>query len=387
MPVIHYLQHFIFRHFAVLTTAIVFVIFSNTAIAQTQGDTIKTFPILERLQRQGQTLAPETQKWMKRWYGTNLDAPDFDYQEISGTSSLNLKVRKKDPTNADGYTAYGTYVTLNDSAHFDAEIAYFNLAAILGHDDIFRPTVRYALGTRAKQGFKKLLLSMSLAGMDDIRLTNRRAILKELAKPTPLKGCLKAKKLDSNIAYDAIANVKRYSPIINNPIIASLQATNPQPAVSKKLQLLPGYTGNALQLAREFSIIMTLDAVFSQWDRYSGGNVVLSKDKFGAAHFYATDNGGTEISRETVLVKQSLGYFSRYDRHTINQLKILYHFLNQPSRGYLGYTNAEKFVVDLGLYSEFKPAVYVQLLKRNLALVLQRVIANEHQFGKNAYLP
>jgi hypothetical protein len=359
-------------------------ILDNTLTNNVYADTIKTFPILERLQKQKKTLAKETTKWMKRWYGTNLDAPGFDYEVITGTTSLNLKVRKVDTTSVDGYKAYGSYVTRNDSAHFDAEIAYFNLAAILGHDDIFRPTVRYSLGPRATKAFKSLLLKLSIPTQDTIRLANRTLILKDIAKGLPLKGCLKAKKFDPNADYDAIADLVTRKPKMNNVIIASLQASNAQPVAGKKLELLKGYTGDALQLAREFSIIMTLDGVFEQWDRYSSGNVVLSKDKAGVTHFYATDNGGTEISSEDFLARQSLSYFSRYDRATIQQLKVLYAFLKNPAKGYLGYKDAKAFLVDLGLYSEFSSAVYVKLLTRNLALLLNRVKEVETKYGVKA---
>lgn len=356
---------------------------TNTACA----DTIRKFPILESLQKQGKPLAKETTKWMKRWYGANLDARGFEYEGLTGTTSINLQVRKKDSSSADGYKAYGTYVTLNDSAHFDAEIAYFNLAAILGYDAIFRPTVRYALGPRAMRAFKSLLLKMPLQNEDSIRLDNRKRILREIAKGKPLKGCLKAKKLNTNIDYDAIANLTTRKPNTKNPIIIALQANNPQPVAGKTLELAKGYKGGALQLAREFSVIMTLDGVFEQWDRYSGGNVVLAKDAAGVAHFYSTDNGGTELSQESFLAEQSLSYFSRYDRRTINQLKRLYAFLKKPSIGYLGYKNPRLFVVDLGLYSEFTPTVYVQFLTRNLELLFDRVKQMEAQFGNKAYLP
>jgi hypothetical protein len=349
------------------------------------ADTIKQFPILERLQRQGKPLASETTKWMKKWRGVDLDNPVFKLNELSGSSSVYLKVRKPDPTDKDGYKAYGTFASSNASGNPYTEIAYFNLAAVLGYDHIFRPAVRYALGARARQAFKFLLQNTVIPVGN--RLENKIHVLQDIATGKPLKGCLKAKKLDTNMAYDAIADIKNNLPRKNNAIIAALQAGNTQPSSSQKLTLLSGYKANLLQLAREYSIIMTLDVIFQQWDRYSGANVVLAKDNAGIAHFYSTDNGGATLEKNTTQVVHNLKNFSRYDRKTIQQLRALYVFLVTPSKGFLGYKNAETFVVDLGLYDNLKPTEYVAILKQNLRLLLNQVANVERQFGNKAYLP
>jgi len=88
---------------------------------------------------------------------------------------------------------------------------------------------------------------------------------------------------------------------------------------------------------------MTLDVIFRQWDRYSGGNVVIAKDDAGVAHCYATDNGGADVSSR---LDRNIGLFSRYDRRTIDGLKALSGFLKNPASGFLGYTDAETFVVE-----------------------------------------
>ena len=85
-------------------------------------------------------------------------------------------------------------------------------------------------------------------------------------------------------------------------------------------------------------------------------------------------------------MERNLRWFSRFDRHTIEQLRVLYGFLVNPESGFLSYTNAEQFVVDLGLYSELKPTEYVERLKRNLRLVLEHVAAIESKYDKAAYL-
>jgi hypothetical protein len=359
-----------------------------------QANVIKQPPIIAKLQKLKQPLSKETNKWMKRWVGVNLDNPGFVYNELGGTTEIYLKISKIDILSSDGYKAYGTFITGHGSSNPDAEIAYFNLAAILGHDDIIRPAVPYTLGKKAAQGFKLLLdkeFALTLPGdrRHDVRIPR---LLDWLKKP-PLIGGLKAKKPDSSIIYKFMADIPpgaaRGVPFKTNPVIKALQAGNPQPVANDKILLQAGYIGDLLELAREYSIIMTLDVIFQQWDRYNNTNVGLAKDNMDMAHFFITDNGGADMGDIYLAdLKRNLSYFSRYDRKTISKLTELYVFLANPAKGFMGYKNAELFVVDLGLCSELKPAEYVRLLKRNLQLLLNHVAAAKSKYGINKiYLP
>jgi hypothetical protein len=379
----------IFDKFKRIIVTVIFLSLTNAVTNSSNAATIATFPILDDLKSQGKPLAKETKKWMKAWRGTNLDNPEFKFPGLSGASSIHLQIQQLDPTSKKGYNGYGFFMSHNSSGNPDTEIAYFNLAAILGHDDIFRPAIAYTLGSKTMLKFKSLLASTPITGA--IRLKNKATILKAIATNRPLKGCLKAEKSNTYTDYAAIANTNASlmgAPQTSNLIIRALQANNPQPVAGQIIKLKKGYKGDVAQLAREYSIIMTLDAVFQQWDRYTGGNVALLTDKAGDAHFYATDNGGAALLTSPVLVTRNLNWFSRYDRQTITQLKALYAFLINPAKGYLGYKNAQLFVAHLGLYSELPPATYVSLLRRNLQLLLAHVATVERKFGsKAAYLP
>jgi hypothetical protein len=131
---------------------------------------------------------------------------------------------------------------------------------------------------------------------------------------------------------------------------------------------------------------MTLDAVFQQWDRYSGGNTYVRKDQTGRAHFYAVDNDGSDIATSPSWTERNLSWFSRYDRKAIEQLKELDGFLQNPAGGFLGYNSAETFIVDLGLYFELSPATNVPRIKRNLGLLLNRVQESKAKYGAAAFL-
>ena len=60
--------------------------------------TIDGYPILERLLAQGTALSAATQDWMKKWRGMDLDSAQYEFKELSGSTSINMKIRKVDPT-------------------------------------------------------------------------------------------------------------------------------------------------------------------------------------------------------------------------------------------------------------------------------------------------
>ena len=346
---------------------------------------IHNFPVLEALQSQGQSLAPDSKEWMKKWSGMNLDdSSSYQFKELSGSTSINMKIQKIDASDPKGYKSRGSFVPRNGSANPDVEIAAFNLSAILGYDHIYRTAARYELGPIASQALKTLIGKYTFKNSQ--RLANKARILKAIQSGGPLAGCVKAKKDDSTAVLDAIVNTHAAgngAPNANHPIIRLLQASNARPVAGRSLTLKAGYVGDEFELAREYSVIMTIDAVTQQWDRYSGGNVAIRKDDQGRAHFYATDEGGADIT--DTWKARNLGWFSRFDRSAIQKLADLKQFLDTPATGYLGYSDPEVFVVDLGLYSQTSAAVYVQRLKRNLGLVLDYVRSVESRFGNQAY--
>jgi hypothetical protein len=359
-----------------------------TFASQAQSYVPQSFPILQALEAQGVDMDAEAKEWTKKWKGMDLeDDAVFQFKELSGSTSINLKIRKLDPEDTEGYKSRGSFVPRNGAANPDTEIAYYNLATILGWSRIIRPAARYELGPKASRSFKTLINSTPIRGR--LRLENKERILTAIATGRPLKGCVKAKKPDTEIALNTMVNSSagvNGEPVSSHPIIRSLQASRPLPARGADLTLKTGYVGDAYELAREYSVIMTLDAVFQQWDRYSGGNIIIIKDEAGRAHFYSTDNGGADVGRTDGWVTRNLGYFSRYDRDVVEGLAKLLAFLENPTSGYLGYSDAEKFVVDLGLYSQLKPEVYVERLKRNLKLVLKKVRDTEARYGAATYL-
>lgn len=364
-----------------------FFLLSSFTIHANDLSTINEYPMLTAIEANGGVLSKSTKKWMKKWRDMNLEDTNlFAFKELSGSSSINLKIQKIDAEDEKGYKSFGSFVTVNEAANPNVEIASFNLAAIVGADSFYRPTIRYELGTRAKEEFKNLLLATPIKG--SMRNKNKENILIAIEKSEPLLGCVKAKKEDFSVALDSMIDTNwRGIVSINSklPVVKFIQAGNAQPKTGDPITLKTGYTGDALQLAREFSIMLTIDVVFGQYDRLSGGNIVITKDENQIAHFYATDNGGAYVVDSIPNAKKTASMFNRYDKKTIQKLRELNAFLQDPSKGFLGYTDAEKFVIDLGLYFERSPKRYINALKDNLAILLTRVKESESRHGTGAY--
>lgn len=350
--------------------------------------TIDSYPIQNNVEASGISLNNNTKKWMKRWQNMDLENSSlYLINEISGTTSINLKIKKIDANDPNGAKSLGTFLAMNSSGNPNSEIAYFSLATILGVDHMFRPAVKYELGPNASKIFKNVINKTKITGA--MRLANKKNILKMIDSGTPLLGCMKAKKSDFSKSYEAMTKITRFSRngtlISKHPIVDFIQAKNPLPQNGKKLTLMTGYMGDEYELSREFSIILIFDSVFGQYDRFSGGNIVLEKDDNGDAHFVATDNGGAYIVNSIQSVKSTLELFSRYDKNVIDKIRELNNFLKNPSVPYLGYTDPEKLIVDMGMYTQNKPASYLKALIINIEALLKKVSENEKRYGSGIY--
>ena len=62
-------------------------------VAALPGYEIQSFPVLEALQSEGRSLAPDSKEWMKKWKGMNLeDSSSYTFKELSGSTSINMKI-------------------------------------------------------------------------------------------------------------------------------------------------------------------------------------------------------------------------------------------------------------------------------------------------------
>ena len=366
----------------------IFSIINSVTVFAQELSNVQNVEFLTLLEKQNVTLSSNTKKWMKRYKGINLDdLTSFKFNELSGTTSVNLKIAKIDPTEEKGYKSYGTFMGLNDSGNPNAEIAYFNLATLLGVGERFRPVVRYQLGLTAQQEFKKLLNSTKLNGQT--RNLNKTNLLKEIEKSKLLNGALKSKKSDTSIEFENLLKTTKFPKRrFLNPeysFVKAIQANEPQPISGKKVIVIKNYEGDEKELSRELSIQLTLDVVFGQYDRFSGGNVVIEKDDNNMTHFISSDNGGADIIASSEIAERTAVLFSRYDKDIILKLRALESFLKGETQEFYGYTDPLVFIKELGLYFIYSPERYKQALINNFHELFEAVDANLKNHGEKIY--
>jgi hypothetical protein len=373
---------------SLLAISLLFVQNSHSQEALTLNNST-TMNFLEKLESEHNIqLSKNTKKWMKRWKNIDLDdLSTFQYKELSGTTSVNLKIHKIDPTDSKGVKSFGTFMGLNDSGNPNTEIAYFQFAALLGIDKNYRPAMRYHLGSKAQEEFKKLMLATKLIGKT--RNLNKEFLLKEIAKNKILDGALKAKKDDTAMAFETATKTSRFSKrlVLNSdyPFLKALSASEAQPRKGEKNTILKDYVGDEYELSKVFSQQLTIDVVFGQYDRFSGGNIVIEKDQEGVAHFISSDNGGADVVVSKPIAEKVARMFSRYDRNIIAVIKDLNQFLKGEKPEFYGYTSPQTFVVDLGLYYRFTPERYVKALIENTDALLNAVNENQKKYGEQIY--
>ena len=121
-------------HAVAFVTALSIAFASASAVSAAPVSDIQGYPILEALQAKGQTLAPDTLDWMKKWKGMNLDdSASYQFKELTGSTSINMKIEKIDSSDPKGYKSRGAYIPHNSAANPDVEIGASQLGALLGY--------------------------------------------------------------------------------------------------------------------------------------------------------------------------------------------------------------------------------------------------------------
>ncbi len=93
--------------------------------------------------------------------------------------------------------------------------------------------------------------------------------------------------------------------------------------------------------AKDLSNLLVVDFLTNQWDRYSGGNLQIFKDKNNVARIGAYDNGGTfEVS--TNRRKASLKILRSFDENTKNKVLELASFIRKKKDNFSGVNSIER---------------------------------------------
>lgn len=339
----------------------------------------------ERLDPTGGYVRSDSNVKREQLFAVDLEnSSNYNY-EISGTSSVNMKFKPKSSGTA------GSFVTRNEAANPNTEIAYSRLAEMMGVDQLFRIAVPYKLKSVGVSIFQDLIENGLSNGKihGKMRVDNAHNILGKMnSNPSSLLGCLKEKSGDT-YAADVLANGT--TPNSRHPLFADLQAKYPKPT-NGNYNLGNGYWTDRAKGAREYSILFTFDVIFGQWDRYSGGNITYKiVDGTKEVKLFSTDNGGADYWGNSVSWGQKqAGWFSRYDQTLINNLRVLDRFLSGEMKSLTvaafgkTYSDPRELMVDMGLYSELTPDQYLRAFTRHLQLLLNKVDENVDSYGEEA---
>lgn len=286
------------------------------------------------------------------------EALDAWYQSIeemeaaleSGDPRFSLEPNRGGGTSAyvqvkrDGKTV-GAFLPENSATIPLGEVRAFQLARALGVPD----NVGRGVFFRMKgQGLARLASIMETERYKDAKEENRKKISAKLAAgPTSLLGVYKAWDGPRPNDYESLAKGGSPNGTINtnDPFVKLLSSSAPRPTAD--LVGLAGVSGGKapqLDLARQLSSVLLIDALNGQWDRFSGGNMHAFVEN-GVVRFVTLDNGGVTPSgtglaatyRDLIVKK----WVTRYDRDVARRIIAMNALANGAGGEALGFRDAQ----------------------------------------------
>jgi hypothetical protein len=280
----------------------------------------------------------------------------------------------------------GTFVPTNTSSIPEAEVVAYRLARFLGVSRFYNPVTYYQLGPIASARFKALLLKHG--EIYENRQQNRARTLGELkAHPDTIFGIYR-QRTDGK-AFVATSLGLEGQPNYSHPLLQHIRADRPMPPLA--LMSLPGvkparphYPKPAElegELARQLSIILTIDQLMGQWDRF-WRNLEATGDENGKLRLVARDNGGATLDDGWEWHATYQKMLSRYDRGVMQQLAALKAFLHGKTATLGEFKSVDAWKASVG----FRKASSFNTFKRKLELLVDKTLpAREKQHGDKVY--
>lgn len=303
---------------------------------------------------------------------SNLDfnAPNISFKYKDSGTSVGMKVQR------DG-KGLCKWVPRNAAADMEGQVVTYHLGRFLGMSELVMPSAYFKITGNSVAKFKEMLVSAS--EKNKWRSKNRNDLLAALSKDgSAMMGVVTPHLQFDSPEVKGLANASANTINSSHPIAKFIRATSPMPSTHQ--MSLDGVkvdgrvpTESELELARQFSMIMVLDILTGEWDRWSGGNVEAGTDG-DRVFFFSRDNGGTSMSGSGVLKKYA-GIVTRFDRSQIVRLQRLAELLSDPAE-------AAKIAAALDLSSNPK------ILLSRVQALLVHVQAQVEAHGENlAFFP
>ena len=279
----------------------------------------------------------------------------------------------------------GLFLPENTATHLEGEVVSYRLSRILEISEIFNPVGYYTLKKKAIRRFREMLRSES----NKWRRQNTERIQQSIRdNPASLEGIYKyrhkrrSQAVDSLVANNGLKTSHRFAKLLN--------AQGPMP--STELVSLPRITPDKpefpspkeqeIVLARQLSIIFTMDMLTGQWDRFSGGNIEVYAHQDGRLQFVSRDNGGSHLLWGSNWFNKYRGWLTRFDRHLIQELRQLKVFLDGKSGQFKGITSPELFLEVIGFTS---PRTYKAFQDKLDTFLEEHLQVCEDRFGADCY--
>lgn len=283
----------------------------------------------------------------------------------------------------------GAFLPHNSATNPNTEAAYGALAYMLGYEAHFQLGIPVKLNEGGVRKFSNLIESR-ISTMAQARLKNCQNLKAKIAQnPSSLVGVYKFWNGPKPEGIESMANPSAAgngAPNFGHPVMKALQATNPWPSPSDWILLKPNskYKARVDILAAQHGVTMLFDALFAQWDRYSGGNVTVALDSQNQMFYmFTADNGGATPS-SSKWTEKHLRWVSRYPLSLVNRFAELELFLLGRRPEFLGFNRPHDFIVGLGLVYDSSPEQYRAQLLKNLATIRTVVQERVNEFGKGA---
>lgn len=315
-----------------------------------------------------QNQLPDQEQWQSFYTearSVDLTSPEFQSEMKEGGTSVYLVIKKNQKK-------WGALIPENESAILSGEIAAFNLARLLGFSKIYQPVASYWWAGKNLDIFKSMIPATPYAGK--WKELNRQNILKRIQNnPQGIEAIFKARRIHPD-DYDALVDLESNKLNTSHTLKGSsvpfaqwLQCQGARP--QSHIVTVNGGTNSEIELARDLSSVLLIDALTGQWDRFSGGNIQTAILDDGKVHFVANDNGGSWGGES--FTQKTLALVSRYDEQMAQNILLLDGLLSGGKPAF-GLANEAEFIEAMDLARYPKSADRIKKNARTVAEHLKR---------------
>lgn len=218
----------------------------------------------------------------------------------------------------------GAFLPENSATVPLGEVRAFQLARALGVPNNVGAGVFFRLKGKGLSRFSNIMTEARFKGPKE---ENRVAIVGKLKGASALLGVFKSWEGPRPVDYEPLAAGGGPNGNINlsDRFVKFLSARGPKPSAEPFELAIRSSKGTTteLDLAKQLSTLMLIDALNGQWDRFSGGNMHLFFEG-GSARFVLLDNGGISTSGKgqaaTYRTRILNEWVTRYDREVVKRL-------------------------------------------------------------------